>query len=870
MKLRLRRLLALALTLPLTLAALGPARADESANLTQAQAAVRSESVREVSYRLELELREQRPSYEGVVTIDFELVKVPPRLHLDFQGEHLQAVSVNQRVVAGATIEAHKVWIPAKLLRRGANRIRIAYRNDFDTDGAGLHKVVDPGDGREYVYTDFEPYDANRLFPCFDQPDLRASYELVVRAPETWTVVANGRELSQTPAGTLLEHRFAPTLRFSTYIMALCAGPYAVWTDPEAKIPARILSTRAMAEHVDADRIFAITRQGFEFFQEYFDIPYPFEKYDQIFLPQFNAGAMENVACVTFNERMIYRHQPTDSELMGRANTILHEMAHMWFGDIVTMRWWNDLWLNESFATYMANLALTRATRFDDAWDVFAKGTKSWAYWQDQLPTTHPIETEVGDTQTTFTNFDGITYGKGASVLKQLAFFVGEEAFREGTAKYLKRFAFGNATRKDFMGSIAAAAGKDLDEWTRLWLQKSGVNSLRPEYRVDDRGRVAGFRLVQGEGNGDGVLRPHRLKVASFRLRGKELRKTSVVTVEVAGASTPVPELDGAEAPDFVYANDEDHAYAKVFLDDRSLRFAREHLELLPDVVKAGVWNAVWFMVRDKVAPPTDYLELFLAKAPLEANQKLLDSFRYSLPDALDAYLPGPLRGRYVDRVQAVAWEAMKAAEPGSDLQKTWFRYLILSAESPEGEARLAGMLSGEVALPKLEVDQERRWQMVTKLCEQGHERALELLAAEEARDPGERGKKAAYEARVALPDPAGKEAAWKQFLEDSRTPLDHLKAGMASFFRPTQEALTRPYVEKFFRALPEVLRDRDAYFVRAFSGSLFPDHVEPGVLRSSERALSENQEWPYYLRRRLLEANDELSRSLEIRSRLR
>ncbi len=862
------------LALVLALACSPGARVGAAPNLTWDEARARSARIRDPEYRLSLVLEAGKTDYRGEIVIGFQHTGSGDTF-LDFQGEELSSMTVNDVAVKGAAVKDDRVSIPGNLLRPGGNEIRITYRNDYDKDGAGFHRVVDPADGREYVFTDFEPFDANRLFPCFDQPDLKGSYDFEVTAPPSWQVVSNGRTLSTRDQGSARVHRFEVQPRFSTYIVALCAGPFAVWSDPRATLPSRILCTQSMARYMDADEVFEITRQGFRFFQSWFGIAYPFKKYDQVFLPQFNSGAMENVACVTFNERHVYRHQATELERQGRADTILHELAHMWFGDIVTMEWWNDLWLNESFATYMANLALVEATRFKDAWEAFATGEKGWAYWQDQLPTTHPIETEVPDTRGTFSNFDGITYAKGASVLKQLAFHVGIEAFRKGVSAYLKRHSWKNATRKDFMDSIAAAAGVDLDEWTRVWLKTSGVNTLTPRLTVGG-GRIREFRLEQGEGNGDKVLRPHALQVAFYSRKGPgRIELSRVEKVQVQGASTRIARLEGGAAPDFVDANHDDHAYAKVFLDEGSLAFAKRHLEELPtSSLRAKVWNTLWMMVRDAAVAPAVYLDLFLSKASFETEPRILDEVfgRYgSLSTILSRYLDDRDREAYQDRLQALSWERVRAVATGSDLQKIWYGGLVLTAGSQEALARLAGLLEGTVRIPGIELDQDRRWGLVQKLAAHGHPKARALIDREKARDATERGQKTAWAAWVALPDPAVKAEAWKRFVEDKEAPLDHLRAGMGSFHQVHQRELTRSYVEKYFAALPGLATTRDDYFFRSFVSNLYPGlFIETGTRERTGEALALKPELPDFARRALLESRDDLERALRVRGLLR
>ena len=839
-----------------------------SANLTWTEAKARAARVSKVRYRISLDLPARSPGYRGEATVSFHLSSPGP-LFLDFQGDEVRRLVVNGASVASPRHENDRLHLAAGDLRVGENVVEVRYRNEYDKDGAGLHKVVDSADQSEYLYTQFEPFDANRLFPCFDQPDLRATYAMTIKAPPEWVVVSNGAEVDRRPDGT---RRFAETRPFAPYLVAVAAGPFQVYEDGAARIPSRVLVIRSMASHADPERIFEVTRQGFDFFERYFEMPYPFGKYDQVFVPQFNWGAMENVGCVIFSgDRAIYRHEPSEAELERRANTILHEMAHMWFGDIVTMKWWNDIWLNESFATYMAHLAQARATRFQGIWESFLRGTKQWAYWQDQLPTTHPIETEVPDTRTTFQNFDGITYGKGASTLKQLAFYVGDEAFRRGVVAYLAEHAWGNATRADFLASLEASSGLDLAEWTRLWLQRSGVNTITPELRLDRGGRITALELLQQPGNGDATLRPHRLMVGLYDLVGERLvlRREEAVTVQ--GERTRVVALEGEPAPDFLYANHQDHAFAKVFLDARSLAFARTHLAAMPgSMLRSVVWQTLWFMVRDGVASPEEYLDLFLAEAGDEVDPKVVESLLENVQRALDQYLPEERRAGILSRVSRLAWERLRSSPPGSDLQKAWFDAMVSSCERRVDGLRIEQLLDGRLVIPGLQMDPEKRWRLVRQSCALGHPRAEDLLAAESARDPSELGTRAAFRARASLPDAAGKAEVWRRVLSDDSASLAMLKEGMRGFWWRTQRELLAEYGARFFRDLPAVATSRGPYFAESYVWSLFPGVlVSEATLATAERFLATEGEALGPLRRLVAEATDELRRALRIRRRI-
>ena len=833
-------------------------------NLTREEALARSQQVSSVAYRLYFEFAEGARSYDGRAQLSFDLRSVPSSLFLDFQGDQLKKLSINGQIVEDAAISKHRVALARELLKPGRNQVILEYRNEFDTNGSGLHRFVDPADGRAYFFSHFEPFRANRLFPCFDQPDLRASYELMVTAPEDWRIVSNTPIIASVRVGDRMRHLFRDSQRFSTYLFALAGGPFAVFEDARARVPSRVFTTRSMAQYADVENIFEVTRQGMDFYEGYFDIPYPFGKYDQIFVPHFNAGAMENVAAVIINEdSYLYREKPQPSSLKKRANTLLHEMAHMWFGDIVTMRWWNDLWLNESFATYMSYLAQVQATSDGEAWQRFSGSMKSWAYWQDQLPTTHPIETPVADTLSTFDNFDGITYGKGASVLKQLAYLVGEENFRKGVSAYLKEHAWKNAERRDFTRAIEKSSGRNLQDWVRLWLQTSGINTLEVAYEVDDGGRISRFELLQGKGNGDAVLRPHRLQIAFYN-KGVMGR---TVSVEIHGERTRVEALEGIAAPDFVFPNQGDHAYAKVYLDTRSLAWAKAHLEQLPGDMRVNVWNTLWFMVRDGRLPPASYMNIFLDKMPRESDAALVGGFRWKLDPLFNRYLTREEWQSGADRLHQAAWKQLMSLPPGSDLQAAWFDHLLRGAESVSARQRLRNLLEGKVVVPGLELSQDRRWQILVRLAALGDPDIEKLLSREARRDPGERGGKQLFAARAALPDPVAREKIWKQLLEDEELPLTHMRAAMEVFYQRSRPELTRPWARRYFQDLPDVVGKRSSLFARLFIQSAYPYmHVGPEILDETDRLLKQDWGENSFVPRLLEEARDSLVRTMRIR----
>ncbi|MFN2569128.1 MAG: aminopeptidase N, partial [Candidatus Dormibacteria bacterium] len=540
-------------------------------NLTRAEAAQRAALLSHTSYDIALTLHDSpgRDTFESITTIEFDCARPGASTFLDLDAPSVDRIEINGEPVSVDAFEDHRIALNG--LIGGRNTVRVVAACAYQHTGVGLHRVVDPVDERIYLFTHFEPFDAHKVFACFDQPDLKGPFSMHVTAPQAWKVISNGaveREEAQ-PGSQRLTH-FAPTPPISTYLAAVVAGPFhAVFAD-HGNIPLGLFCRESLASHLDPEEIFEITRQGLDFFAEYFQIAYPFGKYDQLMVPEFNMGAMENPGCVTFNEAYVFRSKVTDASRSRRSNTILHEMAHMWFGDLVTMRWWDDLWLNESFATYMATLAVYEATRFRDSYVDFANATKSWAARQDQLPSTHPIAADMVDTESVRLNFDGITYAKGASVLRQLVAWVGDDPFREGLRQYFRDFQWSNATLAEFLAALERSSGRELGSWSREWLETAGIATLRPESTAEN-GRYTELAVIQSASPEHPTLRSHRLALGFYSFNGgDELRRTRRLEIDVHGPRTEVVEAVGEAVPDLLLINDGDLAFAKVRLDPRS------------------------------------------------------------------------------------------------------------------------------------------------------------------------------------------------------------------------------------------------------------------------------------------------------------
>jgi aminopeptidase N len=756
---------------------------------------------------------------------------------------------------------------------RAENELLVEARCAYHRTELGMHRFVDPVDGLVYLHTDFEPFDAHRVYGCFDQPDLKGTFVFTLLVPKGWVAVSN-----QQPAGDPVpkgdgveEWRFRKTPPLPTYVTAVVAGNYHAVTDRHRDIDLGLYCRASLAEHLDADEIFEVTKQGLDFFESAFGYAYPFgNKYDQVFIPESNSGAMENAACITFNDLYIFRSRVTDAARERRGDTILHEMAHMWFGDLVTMRWWDDLWLNESFASFMAIFAQSQATRWTEAWTTFADVEKTWAYRQDQLPTTHPIEAEIPDVQSIHLNFDGITYAKGASVLRQLVAWVGQDQFLEGIKLYCKRHEFGNAELSDFLAALEETSGRDLRAWAKEWLQTAGVNTLRPSFQSeerDDRAVFSGFAILQEAPSERPTLRGHRVAVALYDATEVGLVRRTRVELDAVGARTEVPELIGEPVPALVLVNDDDLTYGKIRLDPASLATAVQRLGDLDDSLPRTLcWTACWDMTRDGEMPARDYLRLVKGNIGREAKVGVVQSLLAQAASAV--YLYGdpahrPVAGR---TLADTALEGARGAQPGSDHQLAWARAFITAARSDEHVAMVEGLLEGRVPFEGLVVDTELRW-LVVRVLAAGGVLGEEAIASEEARDPSDRGARHAGAARAARPDAAAKEEAWRILVKETELPLAMTAEIMGAFHQFEQEDLLSTFVERYFAVLPEVWESRDLPDALAFVERMYPRLiVSPDTIDRTDRYLA-GDDVPPPIRRLLLEGEDGVRRALRTRA---
>ncbi len=838
--------------------------------LTQEEAEARAPRVADVAYELKLDLTKGSPTYRGDLIATFK--HSAPRngsgpLFLDFTGKTIELLEVNGTTVAAADWSGVRLTLDDALLAPETT-VHVVYENDYDHTGDGLHQFIDPEDGEEYLYTNFEPYAAHKLFPCFDQPDIKATHHLTVTAPAVWELVANSKvEATAAADAGRTTTTFERTQRFSTYLFALIAGPFVAFRDEHEGIALGFFARKSLEQYVDQDELFTVTKQGLTFFADFFAYPYAFGKYDQVFVPEFNAGAMENVGAVTHSERMVFRDPPTDTQRQGRAEVILHEMAHMWFGDLVTMRWWNDLWLNESFATYMAYLAMDESTRFTTSWQAFNSGMKNWAYRQDQLITTHPIAGQVADTDATFLNFDGITYGKGASVIKQLVAAMGMEGFRAGMRGYFAKHAFGNTTLTQWLDALGEGVGRDLHGWAALWLETPSLNTIAAEVEADGD-RIAGLTLTQTASPAYPTMRPHVMDIALVRDEAGTITVREVAA-RIDGATATIEEAQGQPFPDLVFPNHHDHDFAKVALDQRSLDFLRVNLDRIEDpLLRQLIWQALWNMVRDQQLKSTDYLDLAGPKVATEQDHELIETILATMSAAISRYVPEEQKAGAAHRFFALAFDALRTATD-SDMKIIWARTLIGIAITPEDILTTGQLADGTIEVPGLTIDQDMRWSIAQRYVAYGLEGAQERVDAETARDPSDRGQRAGIRCATSKPEARAKAEAWARFQIGIRGygSLHQVSAAMGGFHWWAQRELLTPYVGRYFEALPGIFEREENEYATTYFGGLWPGYiVERPILEQAQALLASLGDTLPVLQRSLREAIDDLERAIKCR----
>ncbi len=839
-------------------------------NLTRQEAAERADVVTRVhSYDIRLDLTGSARAFASTTTVVFDAVPGSSTF-IDAVTDSVQRVRLNGRDLDPAEVsDGVRIQLPELA---ESNELTVEAQALYTNTGEGLHRFVDPVDDEVYLYTQFEVPDSRRMYAVFEQPDLKAEFTFTVTAPAAWTVVSNQPVDSREEQGEQAVWRFRPTPRISSYITALVAGPYAKVSDSLTnaegrEIPLDLYARRSLIEHLDAEDIFTLTKQGFAFYEEQFGVPYPFEKYDQLFVPEFNAGAMENAGCVTILEDYIFRSKPTEAMVERRTITVLHELAHMWFGDLVTMKWWNDLWLNESFAEFMSHLAAVSNTRFTHAWTTFGASEKTWAYRQDQLPSTHPIVAPINDLQDVQVNFDGITYAKGASVLRQLVAWVGQEEFMRALRSYFEKHSWSNATLADLLAELESTSGRELDSWSKVWLETAGVNTLTPSITAAEDGTLESVEVIQTAPNDYPTLRPHRMTAGFYDLRDGKLVRTHRVEFDVEGERTAIPGVAGRARPDLILLNDEDLAYAKVRLDERSFDTAVAHLrdfeESLP---RAVVWGAAWDGTRDGQIPARQFVDLVLNNIDAETDSTSIMTQLRNLATTLKMYVRSDAQEATREKAAQRLWEIAQSAPAGSDRQLQFVQAFAAHATTEEQKDTVRALLEGQQRLEGLEIDRDLAWRLLIALAAAGRADEAEIDAAA-AEDNTSTGAQKAAQAKAAIPTAEAKNRVWEQVVEHHDLPNVIQRSAIMGFNATTKRSLLRPFIPRYFAAIERVWQELSHEISQQIITGLFPQVVDRDVLEASEQFLSQLGEGRDSLRRQVIEGRDGIERALRVQA---
>lgn len=879
-------------------------------NLTRLEAEQRAKQVSNAKYEVFLDV--STATIEGVagdtfvsrskITFDYTAVDgfdVSP-LFVDLKARNVESVILNGTELGGSSFAEHRITLPSHVLQ-SSNELTVVANCAFTNTGEGLHKYVskEPEDaGEVYLYTQFEVADARRAFACFEQPDIKATFLFTVRAPEGWQVT------STQPTPTAVSNgdgtatwSFGITPVMSTYLTSLCAGNFAVWEDSLVNsdgrtIPLRIFARKSMQNYLDAENIFRTTKQGFDFYAKLFKVPYAYDKYDQVFMPQFNAGAMENIGNVTFREDYIFRSKVPDAVIERRVTTILHELAHMWFGDLVTMKWWNDLWLNESFAEYVSTLAGVEATEENArGWVGFNVQEKAWGAGQDQLPSTHPIVADIKDLNDVLVNFDGITYAKGAAALQALVNYAGRDKFFKGIENYLNKHAFKNATLDNLLDELEATSGKDLRSWSAAWLETAGINTLKPVFEVDAAGKVTKFEIHQSAAEGYPTLRPHAISIGfydftdgsdsaadnetknvtatgSLSLRGAKLRVVDRVEIDVLPqVVTEVPKLVGKTKPAFILLNDQGQTFAKIRLDETSEEVALNYVHKVADpLTRALLIDVLWNECRDALLSPNDFIDVIFKAIASETESITIRRSMQYLRTAVFLYVSTANRAQVIKGVGTNLWELAREAAPGSDAQLQFFDAFCNFASTGDSISILQGVLKGDIHLPGLEVDLGLAWEIRKALARLGVLDKASIIIARDA-DLSEHSTLAARYAFAAIPTVEAKQAAFDlAFGRHSDVPNAELEQLGGGFTQVTDSALLKGFGFQYYDLINDVWDNKDFAVAENIIRGFYPAHLANLELAQlGEKWLDENEKRPAALRRIVSENLDGTRRALRV-----
>jgi aminopeptidase N len=840
-----------------------------AAEITRDETAERACLLRVESYDIELDLTRGPDVFGSVSVISFTATEPGASSYVDLIADTIREVTLNGTPVAPSQGRITLTGLADR------NVLRVSADCAHSSDGSGLHRSVDSVDGKVYLYTHLWPASARRVFACFEQPDLKATFTFRIIAPAHWTVLSNS-ELSNSgtprPAGPdVAIWNFAPTPRISTYVTAVIAGDYHLIRESHTTatgqvIPLGLACRGSLARYLDPQEIFATTRQGIDFYVDLFGTNYPFSSYDQVFVPDF-ADAMENVGCVTISEQFLFCSKVTDLMHEVRTLIMLHELAHMWFGDLVTMKWWDDLWLNESFAEYCATLATAEATRFTGAWTTFANLRKGWGYTEDQLPSTHPVAASVTTLTEAVANIDGISYAKGASVLKQLAAYLGRELFFAGIRAYITEHAWSNATLADLLQALETSSGRSLVDWSKAWLQTAGSNTLRSDFAVGPDGRFTSFAVRQEAPPQHPTLRPHHIAIGLYDRVGGALTCVGSVEVDVHGARSEVPALTGVAQPDLILLNDRDLSFALVRFDPRSLATLAESIGAFTDSLPRAIcWSTAIDMVQQAEMSLPAFTRLLVNGMSAEPSASALQAL-HGLTGRIFSTLADPAwvsHGR--QQLAAAASTLLRSAEPGSDHQLTWAQLFARNATTAGQLDLAAALLAGGTKIDGLAVDAELRWTLLARLAATG--RAGDAgIDSELQRDATDDGQRQAAACRASIPDAEHKAIAWALLTGADELDVRRAHAIARGFVQPEHAGLLVPYAERYLEILPGLWAARNELVRLALGQILFPyPAASPELLRRLDAFLASPGHDPGLVRV-VIEGRDIVERALRSRA---
>ncbi|WP_298090672.1 M1 family aminopeptidase [uncultured Sphingomonas sp.] len=845
-------------------AAAAPSLSVPGISLALAQA--RARAISDIRYDLSLDVTGADRA-TGTVTTSFQRRANSGDLVMDFRGPLLADVRVNGQPLAAQVQNGH-LTLPRRLLRTGRNTVSARFETPIAAAGTPIIRFRDDTDGKTYLYTLLVPSDANLLFPCFDQPDLKARFRWHLTAPADWTVIANGALEKKEAAGPATRWHFAETQPISTYLAAFAAGPWTHWTSaPANEQPITLYARASRRAEVDAEAQIATNRAAVHWLADWFGVPFPFAKLDLLLAPAFPFGGMEHVGAVFYNEdRFVFREPPTLPQRLSRDQTIYHEICHQWFGDLVTMRWFDDLWLKEGFSTFMAARLQAELQPDSDAWTTFFLSVKTAAYRADQTSGTSSLWQSLDNLDAAKSNYGPIVYYKAPGIIKQLAFLVGEDGFRRGLHLFLERHAYANATWQDLLGAIGEASGVSLDAFGRQYVLRAGMPRIDTQLQLEDD-RITTLRLTQRPVRtlpGDrGGTWPMKVRV---RL-GYHDRDDVILDAGFTGATAEVTGAAGLPAPDYVWANDGDHGYGLFLPDARTTEWIAGHVGTVTDtLLRAMLWAALWDVVREAALPPARYLTILLDALPAERDEQLSRTILSRGAAALDIYLPetkaAPLRPRW----EAALITRMDDPALGYGLRKDAMDRLIATARTPLGVERLRALLAGRATLMDQPVRQPTRWAIVRRLIAIGTPGADALFAEEQRRDRSSEAMKDAYVTRAATPTAAMKSDYFRRYFDDPALNEAWVSESLSAFNTVDQAALTLPFLRPALERLEWIRQNRRIFFLPGWIDAFIGGQVSGEALATVDAFLSAQKTLPIDVRRKILLARDELERTVRIR----